>query len=687
MKRLFFLFLFCSACAVPWNNPYPQAFLEENAFFSAFIDRPKHLDPAQAYDEISLIFVAQIYEAPLQYHYLKRPYALEPNLLKKMPEIRFLNEKGEVLPPDAKEVFQTRYRLIFRDDLFFQPHPAFSKTPWNAEKKPADFKENTTRKVTADDFIYAIKRLGDPIVASPIAPVMEEHIVGFKEFTQNLKNFKKNKGLPWNSKDFVIEGVKKINDSTVDIFILGKYPQFLYWLAMPFFAPIPEEEKAFFSPPEMAKNNLSLDSWPIGTGAYRLLENSPQSRIVLIKNPNFKKETYPCVGERGDEEKGFLKDCGKALPQIEKLIFSREKEAIPYWNRFLQGFYDASGISNDQFDSAIQMDVGRIDLSPALKEKEIQFSESVQSAVFYMGVNMEDPILGGLEEKKVALRQALNIALNVEEFIAIFLNGRAIAAQSPIPPGIFGFDEKEFNPYLYDSLGKRKSVEEAKLLLKKAGYPNGRDEKTGEPLVLYLDTTTNGMGEKSRLDWLIRQFKQIDVQLIVRATDFNRFQNKLRQGASQLFYIGWNADYPDPENFLFLLDSNNTVKKGGDNYTQYHNPQFDVLYKKLRAMENTDERQNLLKAVKKIVQHDSPWIFALHPKVYALNHFWLKNRKASGVINNGLKYQRVEFQKRHQKQKEWNHPKLFPFFILLGFFFFLIDGFFYLQKQTHAQKA
>lgn len=681
MRGVFFVLFLLVSCAAPWNNPYPQNLWNQNAFFSAFVERPKHLDPARAYDEVSLMFVAQIYDAPLQYHYLKRPYTLEPNLLAQMPQIVFLDSEGKVLPSNAKKVYQTRYRLILKENLVFQPHPMFSPNKWNVQNKIKNFKENATRQVVSDDLIYAIYRLVLPEVSSPIASVMEEHIVGLKEFSAKLK---KNSGLPWKN---AISGIQKIDDKTLDILVWGKYPQFLYWLAMPFFAPIPFEEKAFFRQEKMAENGLTLDSWPVGTGAYMLEENAPESRIVLVKNPFFRKEFYPCEGQESDLQNGLLKDCGNVLPQIEKLVFSREKEALPYWRRFLQGFYDSSGISSDQFDSAVQMDVGRIDLSKNLKEKGILFSESVQSSIFYMGVNMQDSVLGGYSKEKKALRQAINIALNVEEFIAIFLNGRAIAAQSPIPPGIFGFDQKDINPYLYDENGKRKTIEYAKELLKQAGYPNGRHHKTGAPLIVYLDTTSGGLGEKSRLDWLIRQFAQIDIQLVVRSTDFNRFQQKLRQGASQLFYIGWNADYPDPENFLFLLDSkNNVTQNAGDNYTQYHNAQFDLLYQQLRYMDNTEERFHLIQKIKKIVQEDSPWIFAMHPKIYALNHGWLKNKKPASVMNNVLKYQRVDFQQRTSRQNQWNQPLMLPFFILIALFCAVAWAFFIWLKKNKIKQ-
>ncbi|MHB8167037.1 MAG: ABC transporter substrate-binding protein, partial [Sulfuricella sp.] len=62
-----------AACgAPPWNSPYPAADEGKNITYSAFSERPKHLDPAQSYASNEIIFTGQIYEPPLQYHYLKR---------------------------------------------------------------------------------------------------------------------------------------------------------------------------------------------------------------------------------------------------------------------------------------------------------------------------------------------------------------------------------------------------------------------------------------------------------------------------------------------------------------------------------------------------------------------------------------------------------------------------------------
>jgi hypothetical protein len=133
------------------------------------------------------------------------------------------------------------------------------------------------------------------------------------------------------------------------------------------------------------------------------------------------------------------------------------------------------------------------------------------------------------------------------------------------------------------------------------------------------------------------------VQLVVRSTDFNRFQDKIRKGNVQLYYLGWNADYPDPENFFFLLDGNEgKVAKGGENASNYANPEFDRLFLRMKNMDNTPERLGIVRQMNRILHHDAPWVFGLHPKSYTLSHRWLKNRKPSDVGNNTLKYQRID---------------------------------------------
>ena len=671
-----------SGCGQAWNDPYPAADAGRNILYTAFTDRPKHLDPAQSYTEDEITFTAQIYEPPLQYHYLKRPYELIPSTVEQVPIPRFFDATGHQLPHDApvEKIAESVYELKLKLGIRFQPHPAFAvdangqpvflgRNQADGRQTVADFPSTGTRELTADDYIYQIKRLAHPRLHSPIFGMMADKIVGLKELGENLQKSAKDKPADeWLDLDaFPLAGVERVDSHTWRIRIKGKYPQFLYWLAMPFFAPVPREVDRFFAQPGMAAKNLTLDWWPVGTGPFMLSENDPNRRMVLSRNPNFHGQTYPCEGEAGDREAGLLNDCGRALPFIDQAIFTREKEAIPYWNKFLQGYYDASGISSDSFDQAVRVNVGGdVALTDEMRDKGIRLLTSVKTSTFYMGFNMLDPVVGGLSSRATKLRQAISIAIDQEEYISIFQNGRGIAAQSPLPPGIFGYEPGEpgIDSTVYDWVDgqpKRKPVEVAKKLVAEAGYPNGRDEKTGEPLVVNLDTTSGGMGEKSRLDWLTRQFAKIDVQLVVRSSDFNRFQDKIRKGNIQLYYLGWNADYPDPENFFFLLDGNEgKVAKGGENASNYANPEFDRLFVRMKNMDNTPERLGIVRQMNRILHHDAPWVFGLHPKSYTLGHRWLKNRKPNDVGNNILKYQRIDVVDRAAARRAWNDPVVWP---------------------------
>lgn len=673
-----------AACSSEQNDPYPAAERGQNILYTAFTERPKHLDPVQSYSEDEGVFIAQIYEPPLQYHYLKRPYALIPASADAVPVAAYFDATGQRLPADAaaERIAFSDYEIRLRPGILFQPHPAFALDaagqPLYADLDPgklkgiatlADFAHQGTRELTADDYIYEIKRLAHPRLHSPVFSTMSGRIVGLKALGEMLQ--REAKALPdgaWIDLDrFALAGVSRIDRYTFRIRVHGKYPQFLYWLAMPFFAPVAREVDRFYAQPGMSEKNLTLDWYPVGTGPYMLTENNPNSRMVLERNPNFHGEFYPCAGEAADTAAGLLDDCGKSLPQIDKVVFSREKESIPYWTKFLQGYYDASGISSDSFDQAVRFNVGGdVQLSDEMQGRGIRLLTSVRPANFYLGFNMLDPVVGGMQPHDKKLRQALSIAIDHEEFISIFMNGRGIAAMSPLPPGIFGYQEGRagINPVVYDWVDgqpRRKPIEVAKKLLAESGWPDGRNAKTGEPLVLYLDTTSGGMGDKSRLDWLTRQFAKLDVQLVVRATDSNRFYEKTRKGAVQLYFLGWNADYPDPENFYFqLLGSEGKVAHMGENVSNYVNAEYDRLFVEMKDVENGPPRQALISRMNRILQDDAPWIFGFYPKSYTLRHSWLHNRKPSDVGRNGLKYQRLDLAERMRLRREWNEPVLWP---------------------------
>lgn len=684
MKTIYLLLL--SICLVScngegWNNPYPASEAGKSILYTAFTERPKHLDPAQAYSENEYEFLAQIYAPPLQYHYLKRPYQLVPLAAAQMPTLHYLDRHHQVLPDDAavEKIAFSVYEIHIKPGMRYQPHPAFVPEYRQLSAKQlkdihslTDFPKSATRVVTAADYVYQIKRLAHPQLHLPILGVMGEYIVGLKEYATTLQQtLKAHPDAFLDLEQFPLAGVKVIDATTYRIEIAGKYPQFAYWLAMPFFAPMPVEAERFYAQQGMRERNLSLDWWPVGSGPYYLSENDPNRRMVMSRNPNYDSEFYPQQGEVNDAQAGLLADAGKPLPLIDQIVFSLEKETIPYWNKFLQGYYDASGIASDSFDQAVQMAAGgEASVTDEMAAQGISLATSVATSTMYTGFNWLDATVGGNSERATKLRQAIAIAVDFEEFVSIFANGRGIPAQSPIPPGIFGYRDGQagVNHVVYEwvnGAAKRKPIEAARRLLSEAGYPNGVDAKTKQPLSINLDTTANGVGNKARLDWLRKQFDKLGIQLNVRSTDYNRFQDKIRKGDTQMFYFGWNADYPDPENFLFLLHSAQAkVSQGGENAANYSNPEYDRLFEQMKNMDNTPARAVIIDRMLEILRYDSPWLWGFHPKNYVLQHAWLHNVKPNVMANNKLKYWRVDAIQRTQQRARWNQPQWWPLMLM-----------------------
>jgi ABC-type transport system substrate-binding protein len=676
----------------PWNDPYPAADAGSNTLYTSFSERPKHLDPVQSYAENEFAFIANIYQPPLQYHYLKRPFELIPFGAEEVPKPVYLDAAGKPLPDSApaERVAFSEYVIRIRKGVLYQPHPAFAVDDAGrlryhaltaAELRGidtlADFRHTGTRELEAADYVHQIKRLAHPRLHSPILQLMSGYVVGLQELAKRLAKEAADlpEGAAIDLAGHELSGVRIIDRHTYAIRVRGKYPQFAYWLAMPFFAPVPIEADRFYGQPGMAERNITLDWYPVGTGPYMLTVNNPNRQMVLERNPNYRGEVYPAEGEPGDAERGLLRDAGKPLPFIDRVVFSLEKEQIPYWNKFLQGYYDASGIGSDTFDQAVQFSgQGDVTLTEDMEHRGIRLQTSLATTVFYLGFNMLDPVVGEAGgERARKLRLAASIAVDQEELISIFRNGRGLASHGPIPPGIFGYREPDaagINPYVYewrDGAARRKDIEQAKKLLAEAGYPGGRDARTGQPLLLHLDTTSSGADSRARLDWYVRQFAKLGVQLVIRATDFNRLQDKLRRGTAQLYFLGWNADYPDPENFLFLLHGPQArAKTQGENASNYRNAEYDRLFERMKHMANGPERQAIIDRMVDLLRHDAPWVWSFFPKDYTLHHGWLYNRKPNQIANNGLKYQRLDVAERAVRRHEWNPPLVWPLALIGG---------------------
>ena len=690
-----------SACN---NNPWPEVSASANTLHTAVQESsPRHLDPTASYWNNDTPYTYQIYEPPYGYHYLKRPFQLVPKTAAAVAKPRYLDKNGNPLPDDAPsaDVAESVYDVPIKPGIRFQPHPALATDAQGQYRyhamKPGDlgerrtplqFEHQGTRELLAEDFVYALKRHATTRITAPIFSTFAEYVVGLKDYGTLIKqeDAALRKGLDPASQDkpfldfrkWPLAGASAPEKHLLRIRIKGKYPQWSYWMQMTFMAPVPWEADAFYAQPGMAERGLTLDVWPVGTGPYMMVEFVKDRYHVMKRNPNYRGEPYPCEGMPGDKEAGLLDDCGKTMPFIDTLVSSIEREAVPQRGKFRQGFYDVEVF--ERTDTGMDYLVAMQDSEEVRAEyldKGFRLNRGSDVNSYFIGFNMLDPVIGDGEAgvnsaetqaRNRKLRQAISIAIDWEEYAKVFPKKAGDTAQGPLPPGIFGSREgtaEGVNPVTHvwkDGKAQRRPIAEAKKLMEEAGYPSGRDAKTGKPLVLNYDFYAPATPErKPEIDWVVRQFAKIDVQLEVRATDNNQFQDKVRKGKYQVFWLGWNADYPDAENFLFLLyGPTGKTKFDGENTSNYANPEYDRLFAQMKTLDDGPEKQKLVDQMVALVRQDAPWTMGFYPYASAAAQQWVHNFKPAILIRDHGRYLRVDVKQRLASLAAWNHPVWWP---------------------------
>ncbi len=648
--RVFLLMVGLAALAVGpagcSNNPYPGADDTLKIRYSALPGPPKTLDPAVSYSALEHKITANVYETLVEYHYLKRPYTLMPGLSMAVPEPEPL--------PDGR----VRYRFDLREGMLFQDDDAF-----------AHFHDGSrTREIEAADVAFEIMRLADPAITSPIAGTIGPKIEGFQAFAERLTELREQEeGFEELRIDEQyrraggIEGVRIDGRTGLDVFLSEPYPQILYWFAMPFTAPVPWEAVAYYDGED---GRDFFKDHPVSVGPFEIADFDKEFRIVLqrnenwygVKHPEWKAPgaTYPAEGAPGDAEAGLLDPAyvGRPLPFLDRIEYRVEKETIPHFNKFLQGYYDAAGIIQESFDKIVHEG----GLSPEMKALGMRLEKAVDPDIFYIGFNMNDPVVGApAGERGRLLRQAMSLAIDVEEYTRIFTNGRGVPAQSPLPPGIFGYDESYVNSF------RQPDLERARALLAEAGFPGGVDPETDRPLHLSFDLGDTSTRGRLRFQFLVDAWSKLGLDVEIAATNYNQFREKVKKGAYQIFMWGWIADYPDPENFFFLLWGGMAeAKTGGPNTANFANPRFDELFERMKDMENGPERLALIREMREILEHEVPWIELYHRESYALYHAWMRNVKPAGLSYPASKYQDVDAGDRARRRLAWNEPVVWP---------------------------
>jgi len=685
------------------NNPLPADVAGSNTLVSAFSERsPRHLDPTASYWNNETPYTYQIYEPPYGYHYLLRPYTLVPKTAVEIAAPRYLDKDGRTLPSDApgEQVAESVYDVRIKPGILYQPHPAFARDAQGryryhsentlsaaalAERRsPWDFEHQGTRQLVAEDYVYALKRHATTRITTPIYGIFSEYVLGLKDYGPLIKaeDAKLRAGLDPASPDkpfldfrrWPLAGASAPDSHTLRIRIAGKYPQWKYWMTLTFMAPVPWEADAFYAQPGLAARGLTLDVWPVGTGPYMMKEYVQDRRHVLVRNPNYRGEPYPCEGMPEDGPAGLLADCGKKTPFIDRMIFTIEKESVPLKAKFRQGWYDVPEI--ERTDHGVEYLVDMDDSESVRREytaKGFKLPKVVDLSSWYLGFNMLDPVVGRgdtpeRQAKNRKLRQALSIAIDWEEFTRIFPKKGGETAMGPLPAGLFGSRHGTtagVNAVTHRVQGdeiRRRPVDDARQLLAQAGYPDGRDAQSGRPLVLNYDFYGQPTPErKAEFDWMTRQFAKLGIQLEIRATDNNQFQDKVRKGKHQIYWSGWLADYPDAENFLFLLyGPNGKTRADGENTSNYENPEYDRLFAQARLLEDGPAKQVLIDRMVSLLQDDAPWAFGYFPFASGAFQSWVQNGKPAILIRDMGRYYRLDVPERMRRQAEWNAPVWWP---------------------------
>ena len=709
-----FILALCATVAGCNNSPHADGLEKTNTLFSAFSERsPRYLDPTASYSNNESPITYQVYEPLYGYHYLKRPYTLIPKIATEIVKPKYLDKDGQPLPDDApgELIAESVYDIPIKKGVMYAPHPAFAKDAQGQylyhdlkpgelgeRRSPWDFDKRGTRELVAEDFVYALKRQATPRIVAPVYATFAEYVIGLKDYGDLIRNEDKKlrSGLDAASLDkpfldfrkFPLAGVSAPDEHTLRIRLHGKYPQWNYWMAMPFTAPVPWEADKFYAQPGMARNGLTLNVWPAGTGPYMLTDYVQDRRHVLKRNPNYRGDPYPCEGMPGDKEKGLLNDCGKMMPFIDTLVFNAEKEAVPLKAKFVQGYLDVPEIERPEYGIEYALDMADSDrVNREYTERGFKLPRTVDISNWYLGFNWLDPVVGKGDTpeqraKNRKLRQALSIAIDWEEYSRIFPKKGGEVAMGPLPGGLAGSRHgtlEGINPVTHqvvDGKAVRRPIDDAKKLLAEAGYPDGRDEKTGSPLVLNYDYQRVPTPElKSELDWMIKQYGKLGVQLEIRATDYNQFQDKMRKGKQQIFWWGWLADYPDPENFLFLLyGPNSKAKVDGENAANYDNPEFDKRYKQLQLMEDGPAKQKVIDEMIAIVQQDAVWAWGYFPFSSGAYQPWLLNGKPGLMIRDMARYYRLDPALRATKQADWNRPTWWPVLLIVALLVLAVWG-------------
>lgn len=544
-------------------------------------------DPIVVSDLYSNTVIEGIFDAMLTYDYLAQPAKLVPNTLTAMPEV---SDNG------------TTYLFHFKQGIYFTPDPVF-----NGKK----------RELTAQDYAYSIRRLFDPKLKSPWLFLLEGKIVGADEVMAKAKAA--NSRFDY---DAPIAGLEVMDRYTLRIRLKAPDFNLLYIFAMPTMGAMAREV--------VERYGDDIGSRPVGTGAFVMKQWVRSSKIVLEANPDYREEYFNFTGSDSQTQAIAAANKGKRLPMVRRVEISIIEETQPRWLAFLNKEHDYLERLPNEFAN-IAIPGGK--LAPNLANQGILLDKTEEPDVTYTYFNMQDPVVGGYTREKIALRRAISIAYNIREEIQILRKNQAIPAQSPIPPGVAGYDPKFVNPFAEHNPAK------AKALLDIFGYVdrNGdgyRELPNGKPLTLEYASATTLLDRQFDELWK-KSMDAVGIRMLFKKAKWPDLLKESKLGKLQIKGSAWGADYPDADNFLQLLYGPNANQS---NDARFKLPEFDRLYEKAKKLPDSPERTALYQDMTKLMLVYAPWKLGVHRLGANLIQPWVIGYKKHPTLNALWKY-------------------------------------------------
>jgi ABC-type transport system substrate-binding protein len=561
----------------------------------AALQAENSFDPARESEEASLQYCENIFDSMLGYDYLARPVKLVPNTLVALPEI---SENGSV------------YTFRIRPGIYFAPDPAF---------------KGKRRELVAEDYAYSLKRLLDPEIRSPWQFLLAGKIIGAEQVAAAAVA-----GGRFDY-DAPMSGLQAVDRYTLRIRLTAPDFKLPYILATPATGALAREV--------VERYGSDVGAHPVGTGPYLLKEWKRSSRVVLEANPGYREVRFAAEPEDTAWDAAIMKAlAGRRIPLNDRIEVNVIEEGQPRWLAFLNREIDVIEILPEEFANVAAPN-GRI--APNLAKQGIRLFREAKPDVWFTFFNMEDPVVGGYTPEKIALRRAIALSINTQVDIAIVRNNQAVQAQSMIPPGITGYDPDFRNPF-----GEYNPAR-SKALLDLFGYRDRdgdghRELPDGRPLVIeYASQPTLAA---RRMDELVqRSLEEIGIRITLKKEKVPELRKLGKLGKLQMRTDGWQADYPDAENFFQLLYGPNA---GQANYSRFNLPQFNKLYEQTAAMPDSAERNALYRKMSDLVLVYGPWRMAVHRLQNHLLHPWVSGYKKHPFVSTAWRYIDVDVAQR-----------------------------------------